>query len=250
MALIDSAAVTSHEPAVDHREWMVLADEEYRRLLELLRQLTPEEWHAPTDCDGWDVYALVCHLVGSAEANASVTEAARQLRLGKQRWPDADPIDAMNAVQVSERLVEAPRQLVVRLEGASQRSMRVPRAASWPVRALRAVLRRPTQLPAVIAMRRGNFVRDTWMHRIDLCRATGRPLVLTGDHDGRLVADVVAEWARTHGAPFALELTGPAGGSWSQGAGGESLQLDAVEFARVVSGRGEGSGLLATRVAF
>ena len=45
------------------------------------------------------------------------------------------------------------------------------------------------------------LTRDTWMHRIDTAKATGRPLVLTADHDGVLVADVVAEWAARHGAP-------------------------------------------------
>ena len=68
------------------------------------------------------------------------------------------------------------------------------------------------------------LTRDTWMHRIDTAEATGRPLVLTADHDGVLVADLVAEWAARHGAPFALHLTGPAGGTWSVGTGGEELE--------------------------
>jgi len=38
-------------------------------------------------------------------------------------------------------------------------------------------------------------------------------MVLTPDHDARIVADVVAEWAGRHGRPFTLHLTGPAGGS-------------------------------------
>ena len=39
------------------------------------------------------------------------------------------------------------------------------------------------------------WTRDVWMHRIDITRATGRPLVgkLTAEHDGRIVADIVAE---------------------------------------------------------
>ena len=45
--------------------------------------------------------------------------------------------------------------------------------------------------------------------------------VLTADHDGVIVADVVAEWARRHGQPYQLKLTGPAGGSWTSGTGGE-----------------------------
>ena len=63
------------------------------------------------------------------------------------------------------------------------------------------------------------FTRDVWAHRIDLCRATDRPMELTADHDGRLVADLVAEWAGIHGQPFELALTGPAGGTFTQGDG-------------------------------
>ena len=37
------------------------------------------------------------------------------------------------------------------------------------------------------------ITRDPWMHRLDLARATGQDLVLTADHDGVIVADVVAD---------------------------------------------------------
>jgi hypothetical protein len=64
------------------------------------------------------------------------------------------------------------------------------------------------------------------------------------------VADLVAEWARRHGQPFTLTLTGPAGGSYVAGDGGEHIQLNAVEFCRIVSGRAEGTRLLTTAVPF
>ena len=35
------------------------------------------------------------------------------------------------------------------------------------------------------------LTRDPWMHRSDIAAATGRPMTLTQDHDGLLVADVV-----------------------------------------------------------
>ena len=41
-------------------------------------------------------------------------------------------------------------------------------------------------------------------------RAAGVPPELTPEHDGRIVADVVAEWSRRHGQPYVLTLTGPA----------------------------------------
>jgi hypothetical protein len=94
------------------------------------------------------------------------------------------------------------------------------------------------------------YTRDTWMHRVDIARATGAELVLTPEHDGRIVADVVAEWARRHGRPFTLHLEGPAGGSFTTGTGGEQISIDAVEFCRMLSGRATGGGLLTQEVPF
>ena len=94
------------------------------------------------------------------------------------------------------------------------------------------------------------LTRDTWMHRVDTAEATGRPMVLTAEHGGVLVADVVTEWAARHDAPFTLQLTGPAGGHWQVGEGGTELTLDAVLFARTLSGRASGDGLLTVEVPF
>jgi hypothetical protein len=94
------------------------------------------------------------------------------------------------------------------------------------------------------------YLRDTWMHRVDTSRATGADMVCTSDHDGRIVADVVAEWARRHDQPFTLELTGSAGGTFSTGGGGEPIVMDAVEFCERLAGRGEATGLVATIVPF
>jgi hypothetical protein len=94
------------------------------------------------------------------------------------------------------------------------------------------------------------LTRDTWMHRTDICWATGREPHVTAGHDAVLVADVVAEWAARHGRPYRLRLTGPAGGNWSSGSDGEEIELDAVEFCRLLSGRGQGTGLMAQQVPF
>ncbi len=90
------------------------------------------------------------------------------------------------------------------------------------------------------------LTRDTWMHRVDLVRAIGSDMVLTADHDGRIVADVVAEWATRHGKPFVLTLTGPAGRMFTApgSEAPETITVDAVEFCRIVSARADGPGLL------
>ena len=78
--------------------------------------------------------------------------------------------------------------------------------------------------------------------------------MLTPEHDGVLVADVVEEWADRHGRPHQLHLTGPAGGSFTRGHNGPELTLDAVDFCRVLSGRTAGhtitSDLLEVMVPF
>ncbi len=94
------------------------------------------------------------------------------------------------------------------------------------------------------------LTRDPWMHRVDIARATASEMVLTSEHDGRIIADVVAEWARRHGQPFRLTLTGPAGGEFVAGLEGELITIDAVEFCRIISGRADGTGLLTQEVPF
>lgn len=88
------------------------------------------------------------------------------------------------------------------------------------------------------------------MHRLDMCRATGREMVLTPDHDGGLVADVVLEWARRHGRPFSLILGGPAGGRWAAAGGAEDIEMDALDFCWTLAGRARGTGLLEKPVPF
>ena len=88
-----------------------------------------------------------------------------------------------------------------------------------------------------------------------LGEAVVRLLRRLGDgHDGRIVAAAVAEWARRHGQPVSLQLNGSAGGRFvfggPAGSSAQELTPDAVEFCRIHSGRGEGTGLLAQEVPF
>jgi len=92
--------------------------------------------------------------------------------------------------------------------------------------------------------------RDSFIHRVDITRATRKPIEITTDHEGRIVADVVHDWATHHGQAFALRLTGPAGGTYRDGSGGAEIELDALEFCRILSGRAPGDGLLTTAVTF
>ena len=238
--------------AIDHGEAMVLAETEFARSLDLLRTLGPEEWHQQTVCELWDVRALVAHVLGMAEAQASLRQFVHDFRAASKR--SAGPmIDAMTATQVRERAELTPAQLIERLANVAPAAVRArrrtPALVRWAVRMkqdppFEAEHWKYGYLVDTI------FTRDTWMHRLDISRATGRQMILTPQHDGRLIADIVAEWARRRRQPFTLILTGGAGGQWHSRTGGEHIELDALEFAWSVAGRARGAGLLTTRVPF
>jgi uncharacterized protein (TIGR03083 family) len=243
-------SMTIPDQDLRHSDWMAAAAEEYRRLGALLAELSDEEWHRPTDCSEWDVREMVAHLVGAAEAGASVRELMHQALRGRRLRPGEPGVDGMNAVQVQERAATSPDQLRRDLAAAGARGVRRRSGLPAFVRALPIPFGPPLGTRPLGYLMDRIYTRDAWMHRIDLARATGRALELTGDHDGRIVADVVAEWARAHGQPYRLTLTGPAGGSWSAGVDGEEISLDAVEFCRILSGRAAGTGPLAHAVPF
>ena len=123
----------------------------------------------------------------------------------------------MTAVQVRERADLTPDELLERLERPAPAPARARRRMPAPIRRDPHERRRAVQRGGE-TWRLGYlldviYTRDAWMHRVDIARATGHEMVLTPEHDGRIVADVVAEWARRHGQPFTLTLDGPAGGT-------------------------------------
>lgn len=235
---------------------MRLAATEYERVVGQLRDLTPEDWKRPSGCPPWDVRALATHLLGMAEMAASLREQLRQTRKAKRAGGVF--IDALTGLQVDERREMTPAQVVDRLAEAGLGAVKGRRRTPGFVR--RRTMPDQQQIGGRpdSGTERWTFgylvdvilTRDVWMHRTDIATATGRPLELTPEHDGLLVADVVQDWASRHRLPCRLTLTGPAGGSWTFGSGGPDLRLDAVEFCRALAGRGAGDGLVATEVPF
>lgn len=252
MTMTDTVQAAPRRSALPRATAMRLAATEYQRLLDTLRALPPDDWARPTDCPDWDVRAMAAHALGMVEMAASLREQFRQLKAARRRGGLF--IDALTALQVEERAGLSPPQLVDRFAARAPKAVRGRRMTPPFVR-LRTMPEAQTVGGQVESWTIGFLVdviltRDPWMHRVDIVRATGAEHVLTRDHDAVLVADVVAEWAERHGQPYSLRLTGPAGGLWTGGSGGPAIELDAVEFCRLISGRGAGSGLLAAQVPF
>lgn len=248
---------TTTIPALTHHEAMRLQAAELDRTLALLRSLNDTEWATPTDCPDWDIRAMYQHVLGACEAGASMRENLHQLRHARAyRKAHGGPLEAaLSGVQVRERAGMAPAEIIERIAVIAPKTVR---GRTRIPAVIRSHARMAIDGPVHETWKLGYlidtiYLRDAWMHRMDVGHALVRPVELSVEHDGRIVVDVVAEWARRHGQPFMLELTGPAGGTYTHlpdRSGAEHLSLDAVEFCRTLAGRAHPAGLLTTVVPF
>jgi uncharacterized protein (TIGR03083 family) len=231
-----------------------LAATEYERVITQWRSLSAADWSRPTDCELWDVRTMAGHTVGMASDFTSLPKMLRRMASStvRSKRSGAEMIDVMTAAQAADHAAKSVDELIAAAEAI------MPRAARW--RTTRPGFFRSQKMKQEIDgtvetwtleyLFETILTRDPWMHRMDTAKATGRAPELTADHDGRFIADVVTEWARRHGQPFTLTLTGPAGGTFTAGSGGEAITIDAIDFCRTLSGRMPGEGLLATQVPF
>lgn len=104
---------------------------------------------------------------------------------------------AVNELQIQERRGLSPDELVVALDAAASLPGRRSRQRSAGRNS-----RSPLVWAALGYLNGPIYTRDTWMHRIDVCRATECEPVLTGEHDGRIVADLLGQWSSERNAPL------------------------------------------------
>jgi uncharacterized protein (TIGR03083 family) len=221
-----------------------VATAELQASLVLLEGLDERDWARPTDCAGWTVHDLVAHMVGQYQAAASTRMYLRRHRQAHRRYPTLSRLDADNRQQLDELGGHSGQELVAMLAAVGPKAIRARRRVPGLVRRLHVGRMYPEE---PLADDRLGYVldvlglRDPWMHRVDLARATGRPLAL-GAHDRVIVAQVVADLGRAWSGPLVvLELTGPAGGRWALGDGSPvaTVRADAVDYLRALSGRND-----------
>ena len=244
-------------PALTHAEAMAMAAVELDRFLALVDSLGPDDWRRPTACTRWDVRQVLAHVTGAAAGFARWSEFRRQNnpRLHRRyRQPGDTVIDRINAIQVADRADRAPAALIAELREVGPRAIATRRRLPAPLRAVRLPMPPPIgRVMPIGYLTDLIYTRDLWMHRLDIARATGRPMVLTAEHDGRVTALVVRDLAHTLApllgdASLVYALTGLAGGAWLIGdnpAPAAVIQMDALDFNLLASGRLAPADLLA-----
>ena len=231
-----------------HHEVIALARVELERFLALVETLTPADLSQPTDCTLWTVKDIVAHQASHVFGLTRLSEFMDQFNPLRARGYTAkgmNALDAANQRQIDLRAAWSLAQLIA--------EMRDHREASFAGRQRFPALLRLVTIPVPgsnLRVSMGDLIdniytRDMWMHRADICRATGREMVQTAEHDGRIVALVVRELDRSlktklNGHSVIYRLTGKAGGEWVVGSSTAVeavISLDVIEFNRLASGR-------------
>ncbi|GAB3021679.1 hypothetical protein GCM10011376_21290 [Nocardioides flavus (ex Wang et al. 2016)] len=240
---------------------------EYAALVEMVEAFSAQHWSLPTDCTDWRVRDMVAHLAGAAEEACRLRVQLRHAvgALRGLRRGDGELVDLLCVAQIADRAGLSDAALAADLR-------RWALAAPDARRRQPGVLRR-VPLPSFAGLPDGArlaylldvvYVRDVWLHRVDLHRATGLDMPVT-DAEAEVVAQVVRDLDLAWSGPaLMLELTGRGGGRWSIGEGEPAAVVteDAVAFMRLLSGRSDecvlasdgdpavADGLRAARVVF
>ncbi|PKW17252.1 maleylpyruvate isomerase family mycothiol-dependent enzyme [Saccharopolyspora spinosa] len=235
--------VRAHDVArTEHAHAAELLRPEVEAMRAQLGWLSASQWLAPTDCPRWSVRDVVAHVLGNAEVALAPDLLVLRAREGEQRYPRLYRLDAVNEMavdawqdrQAGELLAEfAPlwRQVIGSLPGMSESVRGQTFDAGYPGSL-------PVAVGYVVDVL---LTRDMWMHRIDICRATGRAFE-AHEHDRGVVEQVLRDLDDTWQAPpLVLELTGAVAGAWQIGSGAPvaTVRGDAVSVMRMFSGRAQ-----------
>jgi uncharacterized protein (TIGR03083 family) len=234
-------------PSLTHIEAAEMATFELERFLACVEALAPADWDQPTACTLWNVRQVVAHVTGAAASYARWSEFKRQTSPFVQRpyrQAGFSLPDALNQIQVDDRGAATPADLLAELREVGPRAIATRKRLPAIVRAVRL----PLPLLGVVPLGYATdliYTRDMWMHRLDICRATGHEMVQTPRHDGRITALVVRDLARKLTAKLAgqavvYELTSISGGCWSLGENASPLAritMDVLDFHLKASGR-------------
>jgi uncharacterized protein (TIGR03083 family) len=242
-SLSDAASI----PSLLHPEAAEMAAVELERFLTLMESLAPVDWDQPTACPLWNVRQVVAHVTGAAASYARWSQFKRQTSPFVQRpyrKVGFSLLDALNQIQVDDRRAATPVDLLAELRDVGPRAIATRKRLPAIVRAVRL----PLPLLGLVPLGYLTdliYTRDMWMHRLDICRATGREMVQTPQHDGRITALVVRDLARKltpklAGQAVVYELTGLSGGGFHLGANASPIAritMDALDFHLQASGR-------------
>jgi uncharacterized protein (TIGR03083 family) len=242
-------------PALRHEEAILINAEEYKRFFELVTSLADDDWNKQTACSLWTVQDIVAHQAAHVVSFTSLGSFFSQLN-PLDMWPylakGMSILDAWNQSQVELRESRSPQELIDEIRNAMPQSLQGrDKIPAW-LRGLTLPLPGFDQPRSMGYLFDLIYTRDMWMHRVDICSATGRKMPLDSSHDARINALIVRDLAMKsksglNGRSAILQLTGTAGGTYRIGqnlTADTTIEIDTLDFCILTSGREKAANLL------
>lgn len=232
-------------PKLTHVEAGKLGYTEFQRVLAIVESLNGDDWIQPTDCVKWNVRDMVAHLAGACAGSASWAEFQKQMMKNPYLKEEKVSVDAVNRVQLEDRAHKTPEELIEELRDVGPKAVHTRQGLHWIIRNIRVPFGPPLGFKSIAYLTDTIYTRDQWMHRADLCRATGKKMTMTPEHDGRIIDLVVRDLAFKTERTFNqhtvdLHLTGDIDAVYHFGSGSQAdvmVTMDIIEFNRLASGR-------------
>jgi uncharacterized protein (TIGR03083 family) len=230
-------------PELSKAEAKQLALAEIQRCIDLLEQLSDDDWHQATDCAEWTVKDMTAHLAGACAGFASWSEFRRMYIFNPYMKKGEALIHGVNRCEVADRVDKTPQELIAEFRELGPKAIRTRQRIPAFIRAIRAPME-PLGVVSVRYLLDTIYTRDQWMHRADICRATGKQMQLTEEHDGRILDLVAADVAKKmddilHGT-VELTLTGTIERNYrfsTHAKPDTHISIDSLEFNRLSSAR-------------
>lgn len=226
-------------PPVDKVEAAQIARFELQQVLNLLEQLEGADWTQPTECTAWNVQRMAAHLAGGCAGWANWRNFSRQMLFNPYLLQMPVPVDAINRREVEDRQHMSPPELIAELREVGEKAVRNRQRLPEFLRKI--------EIPASPMPGKMSFAyladvvypRDQWMHRMDLCRATGKAWDSHPEHDARLMALIMLDIAKNLAGRLNLvvHVTGVQSYRFGQGASQAELTIDLLTLNRRSSGR-------------
>jgi uncharacterized protein (TIGR03083 family) len=224
-------------PELSHKEAGKLAQIEYEQVLTLLETLDGDDWEQPTYCTEWNVRDMTAHLAGAVTGSTTVAEFVRQNVTHPYVKEAANSIDGTNKLQIEDRGEKRAHELIAEFRQNGQIALNNRQKLPWLLRKIPLPME-PMGLKSFQYLMDMIYPRDQWMHRYDICAATGKKMVITSDHDGRIIDLVLLDIAKKLKKQLAnrniiVQFTGALGGTYQFGTKAEpdcTLEIDVFDF--------------------
>ncbi len=199
----------------------------------------------PDYCTEWNVRAVVAHLAGACAAFTKWEDFKRQFVQNPYMTEFDQKVDGVNKRQLEDRAERTLTELVEEFRVVAPAATRTRQRLPWLLRRMRVPFGPPLGTTSVEYLTDLIYTRDQWMHRYDICAATGKEMVVTPDHDGRIVALVVRDVANKlrheiGNRTVIVTLVGKLSASYRFGPSdnpGCRIELDVFDFNLLASGR-------------